>query len=147
MNENSKLILLLILYSNSCSVATTSFCWLLVQMIKINLKWTFLDLPPISSLRPRYSRTLATDNTNLVAHIFNGHAGHLLKIFIPTVDKDSVNALVLAVHEELGEHNDVLGMASAIGDLGREVIVNENTKVCTTAKTYLGTYFCYQWVR
>ena len=54
---------------------------------------------------------------NLVPHVFDGDTGQLLQVLVPNVDEDAVDALVLAVDEQLSEHDDVLGVTSPVGDL------------------------------
>jgi hypothetical protein len=56
--------------------------------------------------------------TNLMAHIFDGNSGHLFEVLVSDVDEDTVDAFVLSVNHQLGEHHDVLGVAGAVGDLG-----------------------------
>jgi len=52
-----------------------------------------------------------------VSHVLDRDPGHLLEVLVPDVDEDTVDALVLAVDVQLGEHDDVLRVASAVGDL------------------------------
>jgi hypothetical protein len=53
-----------------------------------------------------------------MAHIFDGNSGHLFEVLVSDVDEDTVDAFVLSVNHQLGEHHDVLGVAGAVGDLG-----------------------------
>ena len=55
--------------------------------------------------------------TNLVSHVFDRDSGQLLQVLVANVDQDSVDALVLAVDVQLGEHDDVLRVASPVCDL------------------------------
>ena len=55
--------------------------------------------------------------TNLVSHVFDRDSGQLLQVLVANVDQDSVDPLVLAVDVQLGEHDDVLRVASPVSDL------------------------------
>lgn len=64
----------------------------------------------------RESTVVNTVHSKFDSHVFNKDSFAWLHVFVSNTDHKSVNALVLATNNSLGEHNSVVSMASSVGN-------------------------------